>query len=557
MAMEHIQAEELAKEFKEHSVAEFFKKNKQMLGLYGKIRTMTTIVHEYVTNSLDACEESNILPNIEVQIKELGNEYYEIIVTDNGPGLTEKTVGKAFGQLLAGTKFHRMIQMRGQQGIGASGGTMLSQMTTGKAVKVLTGTEKGKAISLEITIDPKKNVPKITNMQTVERKFQGTKVQAKFKDVIYRDSSTGPLEYLRRTAIANPHARIKFKGPKGQKALFKRTIKIIPKKAKEMKPHPHGVTVDELISMSKYTDAKKVASFLKNDFDRTGSTSIEKIEKKVKFDLNKDPKQLSWQESEEIIKAFKKIDFIAPNTDGLSPIGENRIKKSLNAIVAPEFVHTITRKPKVYAGGFPFQIEVGIAYGGNAGKKADGEGRSLEIMRFANRAPLLFDAGSGAISKAVQSVEWKRYGVRDLDSIPLTVFVNFISAHVPYMGAGKQAIADEDEIMEELRLSLMDCGRKTATYIKRKLREKERLMQQDMFYKYIPEIARALKNITGEKEEFLTTKLEKLVKEKLGLEKLQENLKQEETEPLENEVIEEVETSGEKEDKEKNTKENK
>ena len=90
-----IDAEHLAKEFKEHSVAEFFKKNKQMLGLYGKVRTLTTVIHEYVTNSLDACEEANILPEVEVKISEIGTEYYEVEVKDNGPGLTKNTVGKA------------------------------------------------------------------------------------------------------------------------------------------------------------------------------------------------------------------------------------------------------------------------------------------------------------------------------------------------------------------------------------------------------------------------------------------------------------------------------
>ncbi len=151
-----VSAEALAKDFKEHSVAEFFKKNKQMLGLSGKIRTLTTIIHEYVTNSLDACESANILPEIEIKIQELGTEYYEITIKDNGPGLTKDTVGKALGQLLAGTKFHRMIQSRGQQGIGAAGATMYSQTTTGKPVKVISGTGKGKAFSLELTIDPKK-----------------------------------------------------------------------------------------------------------------------------------------------------------------------------------------------------------------------------------------------------------------------------------------------------------------------------------------------------------------------------------------------------------------
>jgi DNA topoisomerase-6 subunit B len=187
-----ITGEELAKEFKEHSVAEFFKKNMQMLGLTGKIKTLTTIVHEYVTNSLDACEEAKILPEIEVQLKELGPENYEVMVKDNGPGLTRETVGKALGKLLAGTKFHRMMQMRGQQGIGAAGCTMLSQITTGRTTKVITGTG-GKAMSLEITIDPKKNEPKITNLVELKKSFRGTAVKAQFKGVKYVKTEQSPL----------------------------------------------------------------------------------------------------------------------------------------------------------------------------------------------------------------------------------------------------------------------------------------------------------------------------------------------------------------------------
>ena len=247
----NVTAEELAKEFKEHSVAEFFQKNKQMLGLYGKVRTLTTVVHEYVTNSIDACEEAGFLPDLEVKIDELGTEYYEVTIKDNGPGLTEQTVGKALGQLLAGTKFHRLMQSRGQQGIGSSACTMLSQMTTGKPIKVITGTGKGKPISLELTIDPKKNEPKITNMKKLSKDFRGTAIQAKFKGVIYRESEQGVLEYLRRTAIANPHVQIAFRAPNGTKTVFKRTQTKIPNLPTAVKPHPKGIAINELISMAR------------------------------------------------------------------------------------------------------------------------------------------------------------------------------------------------------------------------------------------------------------------------------------------------------------------
>ncbi len=506
----------LDKAFKEHSVAEFFKKNKQMLGFYGKVRTLTMIVHEYVTNSLDACEETGVLPVIDVKIDELGSEYYEVTVTDNGPGISQENVGKAFGKLLAGTKFHRLIQSRGQQGIGCSGCTMLSQMTTGKATKIITGRKGKKPISLEITIDPKHNEPKITNLKELDKAFVGTAVQSKFKGVLYRDSEQGPLEYLKRTAIANPHAQISFRDPQAQKIVFKRTHDKIPELPKEVKPHPKGITVDEIITMVKTTKARTIQSFILNDFDRTGAKSVQEIKNRVNFDMNKDPKKVSWEESEEIVKAFKEIDFIAPSVDALRPIGEEQITKSLNSIIKPEFLTVLTRKPAVYAGGFPFQVEIAIAFGGEAGRNTV-DGKKMEIMRFANRVPLPFDAGNCALTHAVQSIDWKRYNIKDAENSPVTIFINFISVHIPYTGAGKQSVADEEEVLEEVRLALMNTGRRAGIYISHKRKEEENQLKRKMFYKYIPEIARALNSITKENEDLIKKKMEKLVLEKLKL----------------------------------------
>ena len=522
-------ATDLDKKFKEHSVAEFFKKNKQMLGLYGKVRTLTMAVHEYVSNSIDACEETGILPNIDVKIDELGEEYYEVTVTDNGPGISKENVGKAFGKLLAGTKFHRMMQSRGQQGIGASGCTMLSQMTTGKPSKIITGRENEKAISLELTIDPKLNEPKISNLKELEKEFRGTAVQAKFKGVLYRDSDQGPLEYLRRTAIANPHTQISFRDPQGQKFAFKRTSTKVPERPKEIKPHPKGTTVDDILSHCKTTKGRTVTTFLLNDFDRMGAKGIEEVKKRVRFDMNKDPKSLTWEEAEEIVKAFKAIDFIAPSTDALRPIGEEQIRKSLQSIVQPEFLTVLTRKPSVYAGGYPFQVEIAIAYGGNAGKKV-GEQTEMEIMRFANRVPLLFDAGSCALTKAVQTIDWKRYDIKDPENAPVTVFINFISVHIPYTGAGKQAIADEEEVVEEIRLALMQTGRKAGIYIAHKRREAENQQKRQMFYKYIPEIVKALSTITKANENELKKSMEKMVLAKLKLEEAKDEELRKQTE---------------------------
>lgn len=551
-----LNAEELAKEFREHSVAEFFKKNRQMLGLSGKIKALTTIIHEYVSNSLDACEEAKVFPEIEVRISELGDEYYEVRISDNGPGLAKETVGKALGQLLAGTKFHRLIQQRGQQGIGAAGCTMLSLMTTGKPIQVVSGTAKG-AFSCEMTIDPKANQPKIITMENLNKSFKGLAIKAKFKDIKYQKSEQGPYEYLRRTAIANPHASITLIEPDGTKTTFKKTSKSIPARPVATAPHPKGVTVDELLEMAKHTSSRKTASFLKSEFDRMGDKALDDIAKKVSFDLNKDPAKLAWDEAEEIIKCFKTLSFIAPRTDILRPIGEDQIKTSLETIVKPEFLSVVERKPAVYH-GYAFQVEVAVAYGGEAGrtgsKNEEGvEQRKIEIMRFANRVPLLFDSGGCALTKAVQSIDWKRYGIKDFENMPMTIFVHFLSVHIPYTGAGKQAVADEDEVMEELRLAIMDTGRKIYRYMSFKRREEEKQKKRKLFMKYATEVAIGLSELTGEKKTDIEKRLHDIVLSRLKIEE----------EKMANEEIpeemsdEELAKEAEKEKKEKSKKKKK
>ncbi|MDP2717176.1 MAG: ATP-binding protein, partial [Candidatus Micrarchaeota archaeon] len=166
---------ELEKSFKEYSIAEFFKKNRQMLGYSGKLKSMTTIVHEFVTNSLDACEDAKILPEIRVEVSELPDGHYRIVAQDNGTGVPRKNVGQAFGQLLAGTKFHQRAQKRGQQGIGAAYATLFAQITTGKPTHIKTGLGDGKVYECDVWIDIQKNAAKIENEKEYSGKFQGTR----------------------------------------------------------------------------------------------------------------------------------------------------------------------------------------------------------------------------------------------------------------------------------------------------------------------------------------------------------------------------------------------
>ncbi|HEY8210385.1 MAG TPA: ATP-binding protein, partial [Myxococcaceae bacterium] len=153
-------AEQMASKQREISISEFFTKNRHLLGFDSPSKALLTAVKEAVDNSLDACEEAGILPDVTVEIREAGPERYVMAVEDNGPGIVKAQIPKIFGKLLYGSKFHRLKQSRGQQGIGISAAAIYGQLTTGKPIVVTSKTGKGRAAHhFEIQIDTRKNAP--------------------------------------------------------------------------------------------------------------------------------------------------------------------------------------------------------------------------------------------------------------------------------------------------------------------------------------------------------------------------------------------------------------
>jgi DNA topoisomerase-6 subunit B len=417
--------------------------------------------------------------------------------------------------MLAGTKFHRNVQLRGQQGIGVAGVTLFSQITTGKPVKITTSTGNGKIHEIQLLIDVSKNKADVIETNTVSKRWRGTEIEGELKGVRFTLSEQGPFEYLRRSAIANPHVRLTFTDPEGRKNVFERASKTVPKPPKEIKPHPKGMDVDELVSMAKKTTARRVSSFLETEFSRISTAKVNEIQSKANFDLKKNPRKISWSEAEEIINAIEEIDFMAPPTEGLRPIGEDQIRKAVLNILNPEFEAVVTRNPDVHSGGVPFQIEVAVAYGGDSGREVSDGGIRTEVMRFANRVPLLFDAGGCALNQAANSVDWKRYGIRDFENSPFTVFVNLVSTHIPYTSAGKQSVATDEEIIKEIRMALMDVGRKFKRYHSRKRREIEIEARYNTLMKYSVELSAAVAKLTKTNEKDICKKLQSVIQKKL------------------------------------------
>lgn len=503
-------AEEIFKDFKAQSISEFFKKNAAMLGYTGKIRSLTTIVHEGVTNALDACEEVGILPDIFIRISEMGNEHYRVVMEDNASGIPIEYIPQVFGRMLAGSKAHRNIQSRGQQGIGVSGAVMFSQVTTGKPTTVVTSTGSDTVIKANVQLDVKRNIGEIVSKEKIPNSWgwRGTIISLEAKGVLYNKSRYSPYNYLRMTSIANPHAKITFVEPDGTRILFERSTTTVPRPPKPIKPHPYGISPDDLLTMAGRSDKTKMGAFLEKEFVRISAAKVSEIESVSSVSMKMNPTRLSWADAEAIVKAFSSVKFFAPPTEGLQPIGADETEKGIMSTLSPEFSYTLTRPPQTYKGGIPFVIEVGIAYGGKAGKSG------VEIIRYANRTPLIFDQGGCAITDAVKSVDWKRYGIRDLEKVPMTVFINLVSTHVPYTSAGKQAVASEDEIYAEIRNTLMEGGRALSRHLsgKRKLYEKRTKM--NTLLKYVPETAKALAMLTEKDEAQLCQSLESIITSK-------------------------------------------
>ena len=508
-------AEELAKKQRDISVASFFEKNRHLLGFDNKRKALLTVVKEAVDNSIDACEEADILPEISIELIDLGNDRFRIIVEDNGPGIVKKQIPPIFARLLYGSKFHKLSQTRGQQGIGISAAVMYSQLTTGKPTKIISKVKnKPDSHYYELHIDIAHNKPDIIKDESVNwNKDHGVKIEMDLEGS-YQAGSQSVDQYLKETAIVNPHVTIIYTNPKAEQTIFARATDKLPKKPIEIKPHPYGIELGMLMRMLKDTESRTLQSFLINDFSRVGPGTAKQICENSALLPSTKPHEINREMAEKLMEGIKKTKIIAPPTDCISPISSEELEKGLKKEINAEFYYSITRPPSVYRGN-PFIVEAGLAYGGNQNSEG-----SITLMRFANRVPLLYQQGACAINKSIVQTNWRSYGLSQssgaLPQGPLTIIVHIASVWVPFTSESKEAIAHYPEIIKEIKLALQEIGRKLGSYVHKKKRVLAEGQKRDYIKTYIPHVAEALKELVGFKdsdekkvEEYLTLILEK------------------------------------------------
>jgi len=487
----------MATKQREISVSEFFLKNRHLLGFDNAKKALLTTIKEAVDNSLDACEEARILPEILVEVKQLQedrDDRFVVRVEDNGPGVVREQIPKIFGKLLYGSKFHSMKQARGQQGIGISAAGMYGQLTTGTSTKISSRiSPKKPAHYFEIQIDTNRNVPTILKDEVIDwKKPHGTRVEIEL-EAKYQKGRHSVEDYIRQTALANPHVELNYIGPAGEKEKFKPASRQLPKAPREIKPHPHGIELGILMKMLKSSTSRKVKAFLSRDFARVSGRVATGICKLAGISPNSWPKAIAHAEADKLYQAINATKLMAPPTDCLSPIGEEALLNGIKKNVEADFYTAVTRRPAVYRGN-PFQIEVALAYGGKLPSE-----ELVDLVRFANRVPLLYQQGACAITKSVLQTAWRNYGVEQskgaLPSGPFLLAVHMASVWVPFTSESKEAIASYPEIVHEIKLGLQECGRRLEAFIRKGRREAEALRKKDYIRSYLPHIGIGLREI--------------------------------------------------------------
>jgi len=475
-------AESMASTQREISVSEFFLKNRHLLGFDNPRKALLTAVKEAVDNSLDACDEAGILPEISIEISQIAAKRFIVSVTDNGPGIVRNQIPKIFAKLLYGSKFHRLRMSRGQQGIGISAAGMYGQLTTGKPTIIKSKIKNSKVGHyIEVQIDTRQNKPVILKdqelgwlpefvtttagkqktMTTTSR--HGTCVMIEM-EAAYARGKLSVDEYLKQCAIVNPHLQLHYRiiaaepgsdktsaesakepsaKPQGKAGApvpacpsvgqgaqpgssagepwitFERATNKTPVQPFEIKPHPHGVELGMLIQMLKDTSAKTVKAALQHDFSRVSDRVAREICAKAGLNPKERPVQIAHRESEALFNAIGETKLMRPPTDCLSPIGEKEIMAGLEKEIKADFYTAVTRSPEVYRGN-PFQIEAGVAYAKPGDNQELGAEEPVRVLRFANKVPMLYMGGACAIMKAVVGINWKSYHLsQPSGSLPL------------------------------------------------------------------------------------------------------------------------------------------
>lgn len=495
------------------STAEYFAKNLQQVGFSSPTKAVLTTLKEAVDNSLDACEETGILPNIKVIIKKVGKgslrntDQISITVEDNGPGILERDVAKVFGEYLASSKFGKGRCSRGQQGIGISAATTWAMQTTAKGVKVITKTAKQKkAFSCRVQVDLKNNRGHVKDQKMInwDRK-NGTLIEFLIDGRVQLNGEAGVVAFLRSNVLVNPHLTIEYELMDQEPVVIERVSEEVPKIPEAMAPHPHTMKLGEFLGHARLFDKMIVGDWLKSAFSRVTDQTLSELSSHgvKKASLKKNLVELKDQDFKNIFMGMQDCELKPPSTRTVLSIGEEGLAKSILRLGDVDYFSVVTRKPTI-CDFKPVQIEIALARLLGKNQNVDSE-ETVQVLRFANRVPLQFDKAGCAIVKGITSVNWKSYGLKQSRSSlpmgPYIIAVSLVSPFIKFKNASKETVDASEELVEEIRRALMQAGQRLSRHLRRE--HKENILESKIQHieKFAPILVEGLVRITESNEE--------------------------------------------------------
>lgn len=485
--------------FAEISPSEFFYRNRDLAGFTNPARALYMAVRELMENSMDAAELAGIPPDVYVRIiPESANpelpdpKPYRLTVIDNGPGVAPQHVPSAFGKVFYGSKYV-LRQSRGMFGLGGTMAILYGQITTNRPVTVTTSPDGRRKYSFQMMIDIGENRP------TVLKRFAsdadgttGTRVDLTLEGDYLR-ASQKIADYFRETALVASYANLTFIDPTGQVTFYERATMSMPPSPKETLPHPYGIDVEAFKRIIKTSEEHDMKSFMVTHFHRVGEKIATKFLEFAGVSARLPPKRLNNNQIVSIVDALQRFpDFLQPDATVLSPVGEEILLAGVNKELKPEFSTVVTRPPSSYS-GFPFLVEVAVAYGGKVLQPG------MRLFRFANRIPLLYDESSDVSFEVLnEQVDWRRYHVPQ--DAPLGVITHICSTRIPYKTVGKEYIADRPEIEREIKNASREALRRLGIFLSRKGSMEAVQRKINIYGKYLPLIAKFSTELAGEKK---------------------------------------------------------
>lgn len=426
-----------------------------------------------------------------------GNEVFRITVTDNGSGMAHGDVPDMMGRVLAGTKYC-VRQTRGKFGLGSKMALIWSKMSTGFPVHVITAKKGNDITECVLDIDIARNIPNIIqhSVRPNSERWRGTEVSVTIEGnwSTYRSKI---LLYLRQMAVITPYAQFQLRFMSGQEnadgkdldMVFSRRTDRIPRPAKEVKHHPSSVNqllLKQLIG--EVESSMSLVRFLMTQFVAIPRQLAVRLINELGsgFTQHMAVGELTLNHIRQIDALLHQARFEKPDGMCLSPAGEYNLRLGITKELKPNMVATHAEPADVFE-GHPFIIEAGVALGGTGMKPG------LNVFRFANRIPLLFEAGNDVVTKTARdSIRWSNYKISPTTE-RIGVICSIVSTKVPFKGTGKEYIGDDaDSIKACVKRAITQCCLQLKTKLVRQAAQKDAAQRKMLITRYAPDIAHAI-----------------------------------------------------------------